>query len=542
MLGQSLEGKQQRSFQGFFFLERCNLQFSSSFQLVEARFTIIDRLLNMRKLYLFLLLWSMTTPVLATFHFTITDNAKAAYEKVTSLRFDEAQVLINRMKLQEPENLIVYHIENYIDFFTLYIQEDKALFTRLKENKNKRLEQIRKGDPNSPYFLFIQADIRLQWALARLKFDEYLTAFREVSKAFKQLKKNEAAFPDFLPNKKDLGILYAMIGTIPDNYKWGVKLLSGMDGTIDQGRKEIEYVLQAAKSEPFLFEAETIILYAFLLLHLENEDQLAWQTINSNKLQPLTNPLHCFVKANIAMRANKNDDAIHILSNRPKEEAIMDFPYLEFMLGTAKLRRLDKDADVALLNYLGTFNGRNFIKEAYQKLAWHELVHNNPTGYRLYMETCKTKGETITGSDKNAQLEATSGKSPDVNLVKARLLFDGGYYEKAYQVLKDKKAADYPNADLRLEHYYRMGRILHGLKRYDDAIFYYNLTVQLGKNKAFFFACNAALQQGIIYEQRKLLEKSKECYKLCLSMRPKEYKTGLHQSAKAGLARLKKRN
>jgi tetratricopeptide (TPR) repeat protein len=485
-----------------------------------------------------LLLFLFYLPGLAG-EFNYSPLAKTAYENVMSLRFEEAYLQIAQLKREEPNNLVAYHIENYIDFFRIYISESKTEFNRLKKNKEARLKLIEQGDPNSPYFLFIQADIRLHWALARLKFEEYLTAFREVSKAFKLLEKNKEKFPDFMPNLKDLGILHAAVGTIPDNYKWGVKFLSGMEGTIEQGQGEIEEVLAYAKSNEFLFTNETTVLYAFLMLHLNNNDKAAWSALQSGDLEPEKNPLHTFIMANIAMRAGKNDEAIQLLTNRPRGEEFFDFPYLDFMLGSAKLRRADRDASFYFKKFLARFKGRNFIKEAYQKLAWQELINGNTSAYQKYMKTCLEKGSTVAGEDKNAEKEAKSGIIPDPILVKARLLFDGAYYQKAYDLVKDESSSSFSNKAHQLEFTYRKGRILHGLKEHDGAIKAYQETIKEGRNEGYFFACNSALQIGLIYEEQGQKNKAIQYFKECLKIKPDEYKTGLHHKAKAGLERLK---
>lgn len=471
-------------------------------------------------------------------HFEFTPPARKAYEKVLSLRFQEALALLAQQRLQDPDNLIVHHIENYIDFFSIYISEDPALYKRLKKNKSTRLEKIEAGDPDSPHYLFVQADIRLQWALIQLKFEDYLGAFSDVSKAYKLLQKNRARFPNFMPNLKDLGILHAMVGTIPDSYKWGVRLL-GMDGTIAQGQKEIEQVLAYAKNHDFIFETETTVLYAFFLLHLKNAPEKAWSTISNGQLQPASNPLHCFIMANVGMRADQNDAAIRILQNRPQGPEFFDFPYLDFMLGMAKLRRLDADADIYFSQFLKNYRGQNFIKETYQKLAWHELIKGNTAGYNQYMKACIDHGIANAGEDKNALLEAQSGKVPLPTLIKARLLFDGGYFQRAHESLKGISPVGLSQHPNRLEYVYRMGRILHGLSRYDEAITYYKEAIRQGEDEPFFYACNAALQIALIYERQKNISLAKTYFEKCLDIYPDEYRTGLHQKAKSGLERIR---
>jgi len=471
--------------------------------------------------------------------FEYTQQAKEAYRKATSLRLFEATNTLAQMRSQDPGNLIVYHIEDYIDFFQVYLSDDELLYNRLKKKRDARLELVARGDKHSPYYLYIQADIRLHWALLRLRFGEYLGAFSEVNKAHKLLQKNQELFPDFMPNLKNLGILHAMVGTIPDNYQWGVKLLSSLKGSIAQGKRELEIVLAYAKHNDFLFEEETIALYSFLLLHLDNDKEGAWKVIRSTKLRPQSNPLHCFAIANIAMRAGYNDAAIRVLELRPRSRTLQAFPYLDYMQGLAKLRRLDGNAGLHFHKYLKTYKGKFFIKESHQKLAWCELLQNRPDGYLKFMKSCAEKGGTIAGGDKSALREAQAGKVPNVVLLKARLLFDGGYYQKALDLLRGRNANMFAEKRERLEFTYRMGRILHGLEKDADALVYYQLTITEGKTDPSFFACNAALQIGLIFEARHDNAKAREYYQLCLSLRPDEHETALHQQAKAGLGRIK---
>ncbi|MEZ4949295.1 MAG: hypothetical protein R2879_02410 [Saprospiraceae bacterium] len=472
----------------------------------------------------------------------MSPTAVEAYHEVMNLRFKKAEALIAKMKREEPSNLIRIQLENYIDFFTVYIREDASQFERLEKNKDARIELIKQSNlTQSPYYLYLQANIRLHWALARLKFEEYATAFLEVNKAFKLLEENEKLFPNFLPNKKDLGILHAMVGTIPDNYKWGVKLLTSLNGTIDQGKKEIEWVLEKAKTTEFLYKEETVVLYAYLLMHLENDSETAWAKLNSGFLNPEKSLLACFTLANVAMRTERNDEAISLLKNRPVGPEYFDFPYLDFMLGLAKLRRLDKDSEIYFSRFLKNFKGKHFIKEAYQKLSWNALINGNEAQFIEFQKETLKHGNLVVGSDKDAQQDAENKYTPNVSLVKARLLFDGGYYNRAYKVLLEKSTSDFKNERSKLEFTYRLGRILHKMGRTNEAIRYYNETIENGSDSPYYYACNAALQTGLLFESLKNYKSAYRYFNICTSISPAEHKTGLHQQAKAGIIRVEGR-
>ncbi len=472
-------------------------------------------------------------------YFEFTNLATDAYEKAISLRFDEAKIAISKLKTAEPKNIIAYHIENYIDFFTVFINEEKDEFEKLEANKDKRLAKIRQGPKSSPYYLFSQAEIKLQWALVRLKFEEYFTAFNEVSQAYKLLQKNTELFPDFVANKKSLGILHAIIGTIPSNYKWGVRLLSGMNGTIEQGKQEVKEVLEYSESNNFIFEKETVVIYAFLIHYLSNESAKAWKVISNHDLKPKENPLACFALVNLAIRTGHNDEAISLLENRPKSPNFHSFHYLDLMLGFSKLYRLDEDADDYIKSYLINFKGQNYIKEAYQKLAWHELIRGNMDGYKKNMALCISEGKSIVDNDRQALRNAKSNFVPHPTLLKARLLFDGGYYKRAENLLKEHPLENFDTEEQQIEYVYRMARIEHRLGNVQMAKDFYNQTILMGNESPLFYACNAALQMGIIYEKSGLLIHSKYYFNYCLKIMPEEYKNGLHQQARAGLIRLK---
>jgi len=239
------------------------------------------------------------------------------------------------------------------------------------------------------------------------------------------------------------------------------------------------------------------------------------------------------------MRTGRNDDAINILQFRPQGRTLYPFHFLDYMLGLAKLYRLDKDANVYIQKYLDKFDGINYIKEAHQKLAWFYLLQNKESDYHSHMKLCLSKGKAIIEGDKTAVKEAKEGQKPNQLLLKARLLFDGGYYQRAYDLLSLESINTFIYKKSKLEFSYRLGRITHQLGKIDQAIRYYQKTVDQGRKESYFYACNSALQIAILSEERNNIIKAKEYYNLCLKIKPDEYRNGLHAKAKAGLNRLK---
>ena len=120
----------------------------------------------------------------------------------------------------------------------------------------------------------------------------------------------------------------------------------------------------------------------------------------------------------------------------------------------------------------------------------------------------------------------------------ARLLYDGGYYIKADSVLSTLNC---PLASARdsAEYKYRRGRIYHSMGVTDAAIKWYDKTIDESGELPYYFAANAALQAGTIFEARNEFDLASDYYRMCLRMPNTEYRRSLQQKAKAGLNRLR---
>ena len=475
-------------------------------------------------------------------NFEWNEEITLAYHDVIDLKLHKAASRLKQLHSQQPENLAVDFIEDYIDFFQLYISEDQEILDKLKSNESRRLEKISlAGDKSSPYTRYAQAEINLHWGLVYLKFGSYIPSFQRIRRAYKLLEENQKLFPDFVPNLKSLGIIHAMLSTIPDELKWIVKALGGISGTISQGREELRQVFEYSRNHAFLFTEETTVMYGLVIGYFDNDLEGAWNLLNSSKIDPRKSPLACFVFANLAIRKGYNGTAIDILSKKPEGPEFYKVYFLDYMLGLAKLHRLDPDAGAHLSKYVQHFKGRHYIKECYQKLAWFELMQGNIPGYRSNMEAIKQFGEEVVDEDKQALKAANLAMVPDPVLLKTRLLFDGGYLERAQALIHENYSRLMAVENLKLETAYRAARIQHGLKNYAYAANYYLQVLELGKSSSSYYTCASALYIGLIYETLQHPSLARNYFTQCLALSPDTYQHSLHQKAKAGLNRLNKK-
>ncbi len=462
-----------------------------------------------------------------------------AYRLILELRLDQAGRQLDQVRNAQPENLAVDFIEDYIDFFSLYISEDKGLLEKRKAGEAARLKSIEThGDPNSPYTRYALGEIHLHWGLVYLKFGSYLPAFQRIRRAYKLLEENNNLFPEFLPSLKSLGILHAMLGTLPDELKWMVRALGGINGTVQQGREELRKVYEYSRSNNYLFSEETMVLYGLIMAHFDNEPEAAWQMVRQSGIDPQKSPLACFVLASLAIKCGYNEQAVDLLEKQPSGPEYFPLQYLDYMLGLAKLRRLDPDADLPLKKFSREFKGLHYLKECFQKLAWFELIRGNETGYYQYMERVRQVGNNAVEEDKQATREARLKRKPDPLLLQARLLYDGGYLDRAQAMLEKNQALLINQKELRLETAYRLARIYQAQKKFTAAISHYLNVIQEGREDPSYYACAAALYTGMIYETLHHHFLARHYYEQCLAMNPEDYRSGLHQKAKAGIGRI----
>lgn len=493
------------------------------------------RPLSIQSLFLLISLSQFALFNLTAQSFNFNENCQNAYKEILSLRLQSGQQLLQQERKQQPENLVSELLANYIDVLTIFISENEKVFHRLENNKDIRLELVEKGNPTSPFYLYTQAEINFQWALARLKFGEYITAFWEVRKAYKLLEENKKKFPYFYPNDKTLGVIHALVGTIPDSYLWGLKIL-GLHGDIKQGMAELHSFVKQSEASEYLLYDEAILTYAFFLVYLQEKHEKAWQVVQ--KLPKKSHLLNTYLAADIALRTARNDKAIQLLEQKPSNQAYLPFHFLDYFLGTVKLNRLDSDAHIPLRKFVSNFKGKNYIKTAYQKLAWHYYLQDDIQKYQYYRKLCLTSGEANIDIDKQALKEMKVKQLPNKELLKVRLLYDGAYYTKALAVLNQTNSDAFTSNQEHLTYVYRYARIYEGLGKYDKAIPYYKETIAKSSQLTLYYAPKSCLQLGKIYEGRKERTKAIQYYKKCFAFDDYEYENSIEQQAKAGLNRL----
>lgn len=491
--------------------------------------------------------YSQTTPeeINGAGFFKFNDELNGIFQDVLHMKLRAVIPRLEKEKKRNVFNLLPHYLEDYIEFLHAFVDgRPKAIYGKYMEHKEKRLAWLEQGSEGDPYTLFIQADIHLRWGMIYAYYQDNVEAFKSIKKASVLLEKNSKKFPNFILNKRALGILHTMVGAIPGKYQWGASL-AGLKGNVSQGLEEIDAVIRHGKMHPsFEFNEEVQIIYGMLLLYMGNNDLKAWGAINTEILDFTQNPMAAYILASRSIKTGKSKTAILILEKYPKGDDYHHFAYLNVLKGMCKLYRLDLKAEADFNNFLSNYRGVNGVKEAYHRLAWIHLLKNDVHKYHYYMSKVEEKGEHNTTQDRTAMNEMEEAKSkivPNIDLLKARLAYDGGYYEKAYSYVSACDIKKLKTEQEKIEHSYRLGRIYQRMRKKEDALKAYAETIKKGTKKPYYFACNAALQSGIIHESRDEFDQAKMFYEKCLKEKPDQYQASLHSKARERLEVLKKK-
>ncbi len=354
----------------------------------------------------------------------------------------------------------------------------------------------------------------------------------------KYIKQNKKAYPTFTPNNLIYGSLQAVAGTIPKGYQW-IAGLFGVKGSITDGLNTVHHFVNSTH-DPWarLMFNEASFLYCYLKFYLENKKDEALDFIKDKKLDVVNNYLFTYMASNLSLNNKKIDEAAAIIQNRNKSSEYFYTPVWDFEMGFVCLYKMQPAQAIQYFeNYLSNFKGNFYVKDIYQKISWCYYLLGNTTKAEEARKNCISKGTTVSEADGQALKEAKRGKWTNTVLLKARILNDGGFNKEAIQVLQGKSTSSFKDIAEQLEFTYRVGRINDDLGNDNDAIAFYLKAIALGKNRTEYYASRAALQIGMIYENRGNKKMAIQYYEQCIDMDNHDYKNSLDQRAKSGIAR-----
>jgi hypothetical protein len=280
------------------------------------------------------------------------------------------------------------------------------------------------------------------------------------------------------------------------------------------------------------------LIYASLQFYTGLEKNDVISLFQNSRFIQNDNLLANLIYINILLHSHRNNECQKIISQTPQTDDYIKTPILKYYEGMVKLQQLKPESVNYFVSYIQSSKSKNLIKSACHKIAWSYLIQGNKNLYEQYIQKTLTNGKSVRESDKQAEKEANKNEIPDKEILKARLLFDGGYFEKSLSILNSINSSTLKNEKDIIELIYRKARVNDEMKNETVAIKLYKETITKGEKMPFYFAANAALQLGYIYERQNNVKEAKYYFNKCISLKEHEYVNSLSQKAKVALQRL----
>ncbi len=479
--------------------------------------------------------------------YTYTENCARAYNYFMSLHMAEGRLAIAQERQANPDNLMAVYLADYEDCILLLINCDATEYKARAGKMDERLRILANGTSSSPWYRFCYAGMHLHRAIINIRFGEQYKAAFNFRKSFALLRENQRLFPSFAHNNIISGLQEAVVGSLPGSYKW-LAAVFGMKGSVKKGTDKLAAFVHSHNANDPLY-TETFLYYLYTRFYLLAEKDQVWQILNSDAYVTKGNLLNTFVKANIALDNRHSHEAEVVLKEAAGEPGFNNYPIFEYQLGYAQLTQLDTAAATHFGRYLRANQSDVYIKDAWQKSAfsWYAAGMNEKATYCRKMAA--TEGTARIDADKQAARFANSGSWPDRTVLRARLLTEGGYYERALAILQGIQKTQLQNAADLAEYHYRYANVYEEMARmpgkghyFKDALAQYREAITAGMGRREQYAARAALHTGIIYETLNMHSEALKAYNDCLNMPDHDFQNSIDQQAKSGINRIENRN
>jgi tetratricopeptide (TPR) repeat protein len=457
-------------------------------------------------------------------------KTKEAYDLTLNLQIPEALVLLG-----EPQTAQENYVASLAQALELILTEDPARYELYYPEYENRLGKRSKSSLDED--LFLQAEIRLQWAFVHAKFGHEIDAAWNLRQAYLNVQDCKRKFPDFGPIKKTSAVLEILIGAIPDKYNWVLSIM-GMEGSIKNGLED----LQTLRSEKNPFQLEANLLLAIIqgyVLHKTDSAVAGMKMIRS--LHP-ENALVDFLTASLMIKNAESDEALPIVQQLEVNTKAIPLTFSYYLKGEIYLQKADYLNSITSFRwFINNYTGQNCIKDAWYKIGLCYWLNGNSNDAREVFKQAKTEGKENAEADKYAARCLVETELPNIKLSKVRYYTDGGFYVLAQEQLNAIHEPDIPTTRDKVEFAYRTARLNHNTSKIDSAVENYKKTIALNGNNAWYFAPNACLQLGYIFLAKGDTASAKNYFQGARDYPRHEYKNSIDSKAKSALSQLSTR-
>jgi len=473
--------------------------------------------------------------------FTGFSNAEAAYDVnkrcqkawmlIMDFEFEEASKLLDLEISENPQNYFAYYLDQTSDAYQLFIngtEQDYELFVDEYERKRDIMDG---QDEDSPYYLSCDSEMKIQLGLFNILEGEEFSGLKKMYFAYKEVYKNLEKFPDFEPSVKLDGFFNVAIGNLPPFVKWAVSFF-GVKANIEGGYKKLFQNFELQKNRPGL-NAESA-LYLIFTAKINKTPERIYEFTQSLDSSIANTFVHQYFRANVAYRTGHNEEALKVLSVMDCDKNEYTRLITDYLRGKVLMRKLDPHADIYLKRYLANHRKLEYYKEINYKLALFYLFKGDEKNYIKHKQLTIEHGTDLQERDREALYDAQIYEPPKINLIKAQLLFKGGYEQESKQKLKLIDFDEIEFLGQKMDYLLLKGKMAERDLKTAEAINYYNQVIEIGEDEEYSNACEAAMLLGYIYKKQDKEELAYQYFKKSIKLYKSEYYEYIEDKARKG--------
>ncbi len=447
--------------------------------------------------------------------FDFTPNCKEAYVHMQYLRFNKAYDFIELEKTKNPKNKFINYNEHYLKFLEVLITDDKFEYNDFTIRSPGMLKAILNEKTSSPWQYYIASEMLLQIAITDLLHEKYFRAVLNLIRSFRYIQKNIQDHPHFELNTKLNGFYNLIFSIIPNDFKW-ITDIFGMKGDFEMGISQLENFCQYSSHDK-LFEIEGSVVNFFLRSSIYEDSNLNNEYLCQLMSICSINSLVRYLVSSSLLRNGKNSIVNKIIFNNDQDEDEIRIEHFNYLKGVCKLYNNDEEAEVYLKEFLNNYSGKLYANSARLKLAWYYFLNSETIKYKQTIKNILVHNNNVLESDKQAYNEAVNKKYIDKVLLKSRILFDGGNYKKAIELLNcNASILNTLNNEKKVEFYYRLARSNQVMNIHEKALKYFKYVIDRGQNINDYYYAFALINSAHIYRDQKNYEKAYEYYSKCM--------------------------
>ncbi|PWJ44695.1 tetratricopeptide repeat protein [Sediminitomix flava] len=455
-------------------------------------------------------------------------TSKIVLDKIYNFQFIEVErnVLTTDIKLDDKLYLSSLNI-----LLSEILKADKDLNNET-DKKIKDLIYKTKDIKDSVRRSLLESELRLHRSILLLRYQSYFYAFLEFQKSYNLVRKlRKANLEDNLAFKKLEGIYQTVLSAIPEKYKWIGSMLA-LEGDKELG---VEYLEQVIDQEP---NSDAVLYYSLLKSFVLYDKDKALQYFDLEKFN--TYPL--VFQTTIAFIALKQNKALEVVKNTSVYNFHNSYGISAYLKGNLIFMLGDyNEARKVFISYFDRNRYGMYVKDALYRIALSYWFEGNDEQCRRYLDMISEYGNDITSVDRYAQNFSETFDFRDKELCESRILFDGGNFEKALEVINQLDEKKLPLKTM-IEYTYRKARILDEKGDIEKATALYKNTLAIGLGSKEYYPANSALLLGEYYEfSERNIAQARYYYEYVLNIEEHQYKRELDHKASIAIERINKK-